>query len=95
MGVNQLEFSFPEPKRRGGARPGAGRKPRAPHLRQTPHRARPVHRKAHPVHVTLRAGVRSLRAQRVALTLLGALRASKSRLVSRWFTTRFRRTTFT
>jgi hypothetical protein len=39
-----------------------------------PHRARPVHRKANPVHVTLRAGLRSLRAQQVARTLLGALR---------------------
>ena len=76
MGGNQLAFSFPEPKRRGGARRGAGRKPRAVHLRQTPHRARPVHRKANPVHVTLRAGLRSLRAQQVARTLLGALRDS-------------------
>jgi len=76
MGANQLAFSFPEPKRRGGARQGAGRKPRAAHLRQTPHRARPVHRKAHPVHVTLRAGLRSLRSQHVARTLLGGLRDS-------------------
>jgi len=76
MGTDQLAFSFPEPKRRGGARRGAGRKPRAAHLRQTPHRARPVHRKAHPVHVTMRAGLRSLRAQQVAGTVLGALRDS-------------------
>jgi len=73
---NQLEFSFPEPRRHGGARRGAGRKPRAAHLRQTPHRARPIHRKAHPVHVTLRAGLRSLRTEQVARTLLGALRDS-------------------
>jgi len=45
-------------------------------LRPTPHRARPIHRKAHPVHVTLRAGLRSLRAQQVARTLLAALRDS-------------------
>jgi REP element-mobilizing transposase RayT len=76
MAANQLAFSFPEPKRRGGARPGAGRKPRAAHLRQTPHRARAVHRKAHPVHVTLRAGLRSLRSQQVARALLGAVRDS-------------------
>jgi len=76
MGANQLAFAFPEPKRRGGVRRGAGRKPRAAHLRQTPHRARPVHRKAHPVHVTLRAGLRSLRSQQVARTLLGGLRDS-------------------
>jgi len=74
--LNQLALSFPEPKRRGGARPGAGRKPRAAHLRQTPHRVRPVHRKAHPVHVTLRAGLRALRSQRVAPTLLEGLRDS-------------------
>jgi len=76
MGGNQLAFLFPELKRRGGARRGAGRKPRAAHLRRTPHRVRAVHRKAHPVHVTLRAGVRSLRSQRVARTLLGGLRDS-------------------
>jgi len=35
-----------------------------------------VHRKAHPVHVTLRAGIRSLRTQQVALTVLKALRES-------------------
>jgi len=76
MRVNQLAFSFPKPKRRGGARPGAGRKPRAGYLRQTPHRARPTHRKAHPVHVTLRAGLRSLRTQQVARALLSGLRDS-------------------
>jgi REP element-mobilizing transposase RayT len=76
MIADQLAFSFPAPKRRGGARCGAGRKPRARHLRRTPHRARPIHRRAHPVHVTLRAGLRSLRAQQVARTLLSALRAS-------------------
>src|SRR6478609_4978282 len=75
MSANQLALSFPESKRRGGARRAAGRKPRA-HLRQTPHRARPAHRKAHPVHVTLRAGLRSLRSQRVARTLLIGLRDS-------------------
>jgi REP element-mobilizing transposase RayT len=76
MGCKQLALSFPEAKRRGGARRGAGRKPGPAHLRQTPHRARPVHRKAHPVHVTLRAGVRALRAQHVAGTVLLALRES-------------------
>ena len=75
MGANQLVFAFPEPKRRA-ARRGAGRKARAAHLRQTPHRARPVHRKANPVHITLRAGVRSLRSQQVARLVLGALRDS-------------------
>jgi putative transposase len=72
----RLLLAFPQPKRRGGSRPGAGRKPRAAHLRHTPHRSRPVHRKTHPVHITLRAGTRSLRTQRVARTLLVALRDS-------------------
>lgn len=45
-------------------------------LRQTPHRARGVHRKAHPVHITLRAGIHSLRKQQVARTLLAGLRDS-------------------
>jgi REP element-mobilizing transposase RayT len=76
VNANQLTLSFPQPKRRGGARTGAGRKPRAAHLRKTPHRARRMHRKAHPVHITLRAELRSLRAQQVARTLLGALRDS-------------------
>jgi REP element-mobilizing transposase RayT len=75
VSANQLAFSFSGPKR-GGARRGAGRKPRAAHLRQTPHRARQVHRKANPVHVTLRARLRSLRAQQVTHTLLAALRDS-------------------
>ena len=76
MSANQLAFTFPQPKGRGGKRLGAGRKARAAHLRQTPHRARPVHRKAHPVHVTLRAGLRSLRSQQVARPVLGSLRDS-------------------
>ena len=56
----------------GGAR-GANRAQRICDKRHT---ARPVHRKAHPVHVTLRAGLRSLRSQHVARTLLGGLRDS-------------------
>jgi hypothetical protein len=35
-----------------------------------------MHRRAHPVHVTLRAAFRTLRTQQVARTLLGALRDS-------------------
>ncbi|MEP7052095.1 MAG: transposase [Pseudomonadota bacterium] len=45
--------------------------------RNTPHRARPKHNAAHPVHVTLRASVRSLRSQHVVRTVLGALRDSR------------------
>jgi len=72
----QLRLAFPKINQRGGARPGAGRKRRATGLRHTPHRSRTVHRAAHPVHVTLRTGLRSLRSQFVAPTVLGALRAS-------------------
>ena len=75
MGANQLVFSFPEAKRRGGARRGRGVS-----LAQRICGKHPIAHglctKAHPVHVTLRAGVRSLRTQRVAHTLLRALRDS-------------------
>jgi REP element-mobilizing transposase RayT len=57
-----------------GAVPGA--RPLSTHLRQTPHRAWPIHRKAHPVHVTLRSALSSLRTQQVARTLLAAIRDS-------------------
>ncbi len=63
-------------ERRGGARAGAGRKPGPAGLRRTPHRARPNHHARHPVHVTLRASLRSLRAQQVVRTVLGAVRDS-------------------
>ncbi len=65
--------------RRGGMRRGAGRRPRARGERHTPHRARPAHRAAHPVHVTLRAALRSLRSQHLSKTVLGALRESHRR----------------
>ncbi|MEO8902532.1 MAG: transposase [Polyangiaceae bacterium] len=61
---------------RGGARKGAGRKRLHAALRHTPHRARPKHSAAHPVHVTLRAFTRSLRSQHVTHTVLRALRDS-------------------
>ena len=72
----QLMLAFSKAKERGGARAGAGRKRLPAGLRHTPHRSRPRHRAAHPVHVTLRAGLRALRSQFVAPTVLGALRAS-------------------
>ena len=71
--MQQLGLSFGERSRRGGARPGAGRPRGRAHLRHTPHRARPGHRAAHPVHVTLRATSRSLRSQHVVRTVLSAL----------------------
>jgi REP element-mobilizing transposase RayT len=58
--AEQLALPFQRPGR-GGARKNAGRKP-GPHPR-TPHRARPRHYFGHPVHVTLRARLGSLRSQ--------------------------------
>lgn len=72
----QLRLAFPGPKQRGGARAGAGRKRLPAGLRYTPHRARSVHRSAHPVHVTMRAGLRSLRHPFVAQTVRAALQAA-------------------
>lgn len=72
--MKQIELSF-RAHGRGGARVGAGR-PKGKGIRHTPHRARPVHRAAHPVHVTMRAAMRSLRRQQVARTVLEALRAA-------------------
>ena len=58
---------------RGGKRPRAGRK-RSPGRGSVPHRARPAHNHAHPVHVTLRmrGGLPSLRHE----GLFGHLRAA-------------------
>lgn len=75
--MQQLAFAALEKSRRGGARKGAGRKPRAAALRNTPHRARAQHRAAHPVHVTLRATFRQLRSQHVAPTVLHSIRDSQ------------------
>jgi putative transposase len=76
--LEQLVIAFARARRRGGSRVGAGRKKLPAHLRHTPHRARVNHRKSHPVHVTLRAKLRSLRSQQVARTVLGALRDSNA-----------------
>jgi len=48
----QLNLVFPS---RGGVRKGAGRKRTLPGRPRVPHRTRPDHKTAHPVHVTLRA----------------------------------------
>ena len=71
--MQQLGLAFA--KSRGGARAGAGRKRGS--MGHTPHRARAKHQTTHPVHVTLRASLRSFRSQQVARTILGALRDSR------------------
>jgi REP element-mobilizing transposase RayT len=75
----QQELNF---RTRGGRRRGAWRKRR--HFRpQVPHRARPAHAKAHPVHVTLRARDRlpSLRRQ----VLFGEIRQAIGQTTRSWF----------
>lgn len=60
----------------GGARPGAGRKPRGARA-GTPHRARPALSARHPVHVTLRVtcDAHGLRNRRAYAAIIGCLQA--------------------
>ncbi len=67
-----VQLALPVPTGWGGARPGAGRKP-ASGRRNTPHRARPEHQKAHPVLVTLRSAFRPLRSRHVFPTICLAI----------------------
>lgn len=71
-GARQLEL--PLGATWGGRRAGAGRKP-APGLARVEHRLRPAHRAAHPVHVTLRSVLSSLRHPFVFPTVRGAIRS--------------------
>jgi REP element-mobilizing transposase RayT len=71
----QLSLLFPPSW--GGARKGAGRKPSA--RPSTPHRARPRHQAAEPVHVTLRARLAPLRSQHVFPTIRLALQRAAQR----------------
>jgi REP element-mobilizing transposase RayT len=77
--AGQLALDLRAPARWGGARPGAGRKraarPRDPHRRRAPLAAR------HPCHVTLkvRAGLPSLRSQRLIAELERSWRAARDR----------------
>jgi len=72
--ADQPLLPLPAPAKRGGARPGAGRKP-AVGRRPTPHRARPPHAASHPVHVTLRSALRSLRDPCLFPAVRGAISA--------------------
>jgi putative transposase len=66
----------------GGRRAGAGRKKKAPKDRTfVPHRARPVHKRRHPTHVTLRArsGLPNFRSERVQRMLRGILHRQTGR----------------
>jgi REP element-mobilizing transposase RayT len=80
----QLSLGLPKPKNRwGGARRNAGRKPAGVRA-GTPHRARPQHDERHPVHVTLRAGLGSLRSQLLFPTVRYAITKAGQRDVSRF-----------
>lgn len=73
----QLALAFPNTW--GGKRKGAGRKPtRAGGRPGVPHRPRPAHRSAHPVHVTLRAreGLPPFREQALFGCIRDAIRAT-------------------
>lgn len=78
--VRQKQLALPLPSSWGGRRKGAGRKA-APGPGRVAHRARPAHRAAHPVHVTLSSKLSSLRSQFVFPTLrlaIGSLRRARS-----------------
>ena len=72
----QLALELPEKLGWGGARKNAGRKARTSGVA---HVKRPVHRKSHPVHVTMRlkAGLPNLRSQQAFAVVKEALRRSK------------------
>ena len=73
-----VQLSLPSPRTWGGARAGAGRKLAPGRRPSVPHRRRPLHIGAHPVHVTLRAdrAVRCLRTRRVFPAVRNALTAA-------------------
>jgi len=71
----QLPLRFPNGW--GGKRKHAGRK--AGVRPKTPHRARPEHARAHPVHVTMRSAFRPLRSQFVFPTVRLAISAANRR----------------
>jgi REP element-mobilizing transposase RayT len=74
---------LPFPNTWGGRRKGAGRKPQAGRGRM-PHSIRPEHRRAEPVHVTLRSAFRPLRSQFVFPTIRIVLRESNRRWLGRF-----------
>ena len=73
-----LQLPFSAPRTWGGRRAGAGRKLAPGRRPGVPHRRRPAHTAAHPLHVTLRAGsaVRCLRSERAFPAVRRALSAA-------------------
>jgi len=85
MRRHQQELRFPK---RGGAREGAGRKRVLPGRPRVPHRTRMGHKRAHPVHVTLRAraGLPPLRERGIFTEVREAIAmASRSRAAGNAF----------
>jgi putative transposase len=74
--IRSRQLTLPEPRTWGGRRKGAGRKPGPRPLVR--HRARPEHKRGHPVHVTFRAGreLPSLRASRCFIAVRDAIAAA-------------------
>jgi len=78
----QLGLGLPKPKgRHGGTRERAGR-PRSSRRGEAPHRARPLHRKRHPVHVVMRAmrDVPRLRRAKTFAAIRAAMRTIGARI---------------
>ena len=75
---DQIQLRFPAPSTWGGRRKGAGRKCTPGRRSGVPHRTRPRHNAAHPVHVTLRttSAVGCLRAASVFPGVRRALAAA-------------------
>jgi putative transposase len=75
MSAEQLPLKF---RKHGGARKNAGRKPWKVSRPNVPHRERPRHSRAHPVHVTLRArgGLPTLRQAGIVREIREAIRGA-------------------
>jgi REP element-mobilizing transposase RayT len=77
MPLQAGQLPLPFRQKRGGHRDGAGRKPGV--RPKTPHRARPEHKRAHPVHVTMRSAFRPLRSQFAFPTVQDAIASANKR----------------
>jgi REP element-mobilizing transposase RayT len=80
MATRQLTLPLQLKAKWGGARKGAGRKPKGAKA-MLPHRSRPVLASRHPVHVTLRLlpGLESMRTKKKVLAVRAAMRAANDR----------------
>ena len=81
MSARDVQLLLPSRPTWGGRRRGAGRKCASGRRPGVPHRARPAHAPAHPVHATMRAvrDVGSLRARSIAAVVRDALSRASHR----------------